>query len=152
MCPLFTLARTAQTQAGSLCDYENDSPSCGPGAGLCSACPQFSHLLDTLIQGTTCTTIRDGPGCDQCFHFLQPQQQHRGFQNGPRGLLQVQWRAGCPVWCVWISPFLEYQAHLWLLEEDRGKRDRDRQKHEGPVLRGWVKGLRVIQLEDYTMV
>ena len=84
------MARTALTQAESLCEYENGSPSSGQGSGLFSAHPHLSHLLDTLIQGTTCTAIRDGPDCGRCYLCLQHQQHHHGIQNGPRGLLQVQ--------------------------------------------------------------
>lgn len=53
------------------------------------------------------------------------------------------WKAGLPVSWVQISLFLEYHAPLWLLDEDRGKRDSDDQRSGYLFLWGKVEGLQV---------
>lgn len=90
---MFTMANCSNL-GRVLWKCENVSPSSRQGAGLVSACPHpHLHQLDTFIQGTKCTMIRNDLACGQCYDYLyclQYQQKHHGIQNGPKGLLQVQ--------------------------------------------------------------
>lgn len=59
---------------------------------------------------------------------MAPRMDRRTF-TVPFGKLEGSF----PIYCAQISPFLKYHAHLWLLEEDRGKQGKDHWTPGEPV-------------------